>query len=185
MHLRRCFFSMLYLLPLAMASVNAQDRNVLLQPYNSWNIQKLYNGDNPHTAFKPFLDIDTGYVKGTGSWVKRKLLDEHLLFLEKDGIHITADFIPDFQVGTSSRRPSKTPWTNTRAARISGNIGTKVYFEAEDFENQARFPGYVDSYIRKTRVIPGSQKYRRNNKNSPYDFNHATARLIYMLAPHY
>ncbi|MFA6060422.1 MAG: hypothetical protein WC756_19640 [Taibaiella sp.] len=162
-----------------MIRAKAQESNALLLPYTSWNIQQLYTDSNAHTAWKPLLYTDTGYSRGEGSWLKRKLLDEHLLFYEKNGFHICADFIPDFQIGNSSRG-TKTPWTNTRAFRISGNVGSKIYFEAEDFENQARFPAYVDSYISRTKVIPGSQTFRRNSATSPYDFNSASARLVYM-----
>lgn len=156
-----------------------QDREVVLLPYTEMNMAQLYNAVGIHTAWKQQLYEDTGYARGQGSWLRRKLLDEHLLFFAKDGFHICADFIPDFQVGSSSRA-SRTPWTNTRAARISGNFGRKVYFEMEDFENQARFPGYVDSYIRRTGVVPGSQRFRRNSKTAPYDFNHASGKLVYI-----
>ena len=164
---------------LSFAAWAQQDKEMVLLPYTETNITQLYNSAGIHTAWKQQLYEDTGYARGRGSWLRRKLLDEHLLFFEKDGFHISADFIPDFQLGNSSRA-SKTPWTNTRAARISGNFGPKVYFEMEDFVNQARFPGYVDSYIRRTGVIPGSQTFRRNSNTAPYDFNHASGKLVYM-----
>ncbi len=163
-----------------LTTINATaQNNVVLKPYNAWDMHLLYSDSAGHTAAKTILYEDTTGYRGSGSWIKRKIFDEHLLTVEKNGFNLYADFIPDFQVGASARA-TKTPWMNTRAVRVQGNIGRKIYFETEDFENQGRFPGYVDSYINKNRVVPYSQTYRKNSATSPFDYNNAGARLMYI-----
>lgn len=171
-------YVLLSILMMSMGLSQAQD-NVNLQLYNNRNQEQLYTSSKVHTALKPVLYEDTSATRGSGSLLHRKIFQEHLLFIEKKGFHVYADFYPDFLIGNSSRGPAKTPWMNTRGGRITGSIGRKVYFETEDFENQGRFAGYIDSFIRRYGVVPYSQTYRRNNAGSPYDFNNASARIIY------
>lgn len=171
-------YGLLFILITLTGSLQAQD-NLNLQLYNNWNYGQLYTSAEAHTALKPILYEDTAVTRGNGSLLHRKIFQEHLLFVEKGDFHVYADFYPDFLIGSSSRGPTNTPWMNTRGGRITGSVGSKVYFEAEDFENQGRFAGYIDSFIQRYGVVPHSQTYRRNSVGSPYDFNNASARIIY------
>jgi hypothetical protein len=168
-----CFVS----LSLHISALYAQD--MVLQPVTEHTLSRVYGADGGHTAMRHQLMSDTGYIHTEGSWLKRKLFHEHLLQYSHNGFNISADFIPDFQIGSSSRKPSGTPWLNTRGARIAGNYRDIFFFEAEDYENQGRFPGYVDSYIQRSRVVPGAQTFRRNDINAPYDYNYAAGRMVY------
>lgn len=162
--------------------VYGQDTCTVLTLYHEWNEALLYCNDSiRHTAFKPALFADTLIQAGRRSLLSRKLFEEHQVSVHDGSFHLFADFLPDFQVGIS-KRPQKVPWQNTRGVSIMGNIGSKVYFEAEDFETQQRFPGYVDSFVRSRGMIPRLDTYRKlaNFNHSVADFNYTSARLVYM-----
>ncbi len=52
---------------------------------------------------------------------------------------------------------SKPTWVNTRGFEIKGRIGNHFTLYTNFYENQAKFPEYVDSYIRKQTVVPGQE----------------------------
>ncbi|WP_156522564.1 hypothetical protein [Arachidicoccus ginsenosidimutans] len=160
----------------------AQETDVVLSPYNKWN-EAAYYRDNSlqHTAFHYHLYIDTSVQRSEGSVWKRKIFNEHLLTFGQDEFHLFVDFLPDFQIGTSSgRKGSNRFWNNTRGFRISGNVGKKIYFESEDYEIQESLPGYVDSSARKLTVVPRLGNHHKITDNGVYDLNYASARLVYM-----
>jgi hypothetical protein len=150
-------------------------------PSNDWNIGQLYTGDSIfHTALKPVLLTDTTAQKTEGAFLRRKIFQEHHVAVQKDGFNFYADFMPDFQVGRSSRG-NKTVTLNTRGVRLSGNVGNKVYFEAEDYENLAKFGGYIDSFVRYSQVVPGQgATHNRDNTAASQDYNYASGRVVYM-----
>ena len=163
----------------------------VLQVTNSFTQQSvLYNRDSfLHTAWKPVLYTDSTYQKSNRSWVYRKFFEEHLLQVQQPGFNIFGDIVFDEYIGATKRGvptgtssggdgKSKSIYMNTRGYDFSGNIGTKFYFQTDLYENQGRFPGYVDSIIRKTRVIPFQSSYK-SFKNNGFDFTYSSARLIY------
>ncbi len=174
---------------------NAQN-DVQLRLYNSYDEQKMYNADTEmHTAWKPVLYTDTlaAYYRNE-SWVKRKLLQEHLLQIQTPGFNFYGDFIVDEYIGKSNRYDKfygpkeinqKTPSMDTRGYEISGNIGSKVYFETNFYENQGKFAGYVDSFVRyQYRVIPGQGTYKNIGDGSGFDFSSSSTRLTYIPNKH-
>ena len=162
------------------SSLTAQN-SYTLTPYNAWNMAQLYNTDSVnHTAWKPLLYTDTIRQHYTNeSWLKRKTFDEHLLIIEKEGLNIYGDFIPDAYFGRTKRfTKSANSNMNTRGFRVAGNAGSKFYFETEFYENQAQFPGYVDSFIRKTGVIPQLTNFKNIGDGAGFDFSYSTARVV-------
>ncbi|MBV8254337.1 MAG: hypothetical protein JO154_17190 [Chitinophaga sp.] len=162
----------------------AQERLPVVLPYNSQNIRELYlDSSNQHTALKSILHVDTSALYTSQDTVKRslvyrKLFQEHLLeFREKD-YNVFIDFLPDFQIG-KTKDGSRTTWLNTRGAMIQANIGTKFYFESSFYENQGRFPFYLDQYIRKNDIVPGQGGIKTYQGDKAFDFNYATALLAY------
>ncbi|WP_153800339.1 hypothetical protein [Foetidibacter luteolus] len=168
--------------------------NLSLNTYNSWTIHQLYKQDSiVFTTWKPILYIDTAAQHFEGSWAKRKLFHEHLLILQKPGFNIYGDIISDTYIGSSNRtiptsngkRSSKNPSMNSRGYRIFGNAGTKLWFETEFYENQGKFPAYVDSIIRRNRSVPGQPLYKNVGDAQGIDYNYSTARLVYMPNEHF
>jgi hypothetical protein len=160
----------------------------VLQVTNSFNQQSvLYNSDTfAHTAWKPVLYTDSTYQKSNRSWLHRKLFEEHLLQVQQPGFNIFGDILFDEDAGWSKRAiptsgssdQTHFMYLNTRGYDFSGNIGTKFYFQTDFYENQGSFPGYLDSIIRKTGVIPYQARYK-NLKSKGFDFSYSSAKLVY------
>jgi len=160
---------------------------------SSYNEQRVvYNNDSMlHTSWKPLLYTDTPAVAAPGSWLYRKFFKEHLVQVQQKDFNLNADIIFDEYIGRS-KRPAK-PFTapgeplksnstlmmNTRGYELSGNVSDKFYFETAFFENQGRFAGYVDSFVRMYRVVPGQSAYKNIGDGYGFDFSISEARLMY------
>ena len=180
----RCqFYVLFFLFPVCLTA-----QAPVLQTTNYFTQQSvLYNSDTfQHTAWKPVLYIDSTYQKSNRSWLYRKFFEEHLLQIQQPGFNIFGDVIFDELFGTTKRdiptgnatdKSNKT-YINTRGYDFSGNIGDKFYFQTDLFENQAAFPGYVDSFVRASRVIPMQSRYKKFEDNE-FDFSYSSAKLIY------
>ncbi len=162
----------------------AQEKLPVILPYNYQNIRELYlDSSNHHTAFKPILHVDTSAMytqpdTTRRSWIYRKLFQEHLLEFRNKEYNVFIDFLPDFQIG-KGREGSRTTWLNTRGAIIQANIGSKFYFESSFYENQGKFPLYLDQYIRKNDIVPGQGGIKDYSEGKAFDFNYANALLSY------
>jgi hypothetical protein len=185
------FFSVLILIAFSPFNIYAQAP--VLQVTNSFTQQSaLYNSDTfNHTAWKPVLYIDSTYQKSARSWLYRKFFEEHLLQLQQRGFNIFADVLFDEYAGSSKRYvptgnatdKTKFIYMNTRGYDFSGNVGDKFYFQTDLFENQGSFAGYVDSFIRKSGVIPFQNSYK-GLKEKGFDFSYSSAKLIYVPNKH-
>ncbi|ACU06109.1 hypothetical protein [Pedobacter heparinus] len=181
---------------LAFYSLKAQTPNVNI-PYSYQFYQKL-NGSvydvnsRTHSAIKGFYADDSLLVNryqslmwmgvdslNRGSWVRRKLTDEHLLNFKGDDYTVYADFLPDFQIGRDFKN-STTTWKNTRGFQIGGTIGDKFSFYTNGFENQAVFANYLTDFINTNQVIPSemSGSIPRLSKKTK-DWSYVTALLSY------
>lgn len=168
----------------------------ILSVTNSFDQQAiLYNTDTfMHTAWRPVIYIDSAYIKSNRKWLHRKFFEEHLLQLQQPQFNIFADIVVDEYIGKGNRSiptwrnntdESTIAVMNTRGYEIKGNIGEKFYFETALYENQARFPGYVDSIIRRDTVIPFQSRFKNIGDGKGFDFSYSTARLIYMPGKHF
>jgi len=197
--LKNCFFKNTLLVTLLLISFCGKAQTPSLLITNSYNEQQvIYNNDTMlHTAWKPLLYIDTSASKGTGSWFHRKFLQEHLLQLRQKDFNLNADLIFDEYIGYSKRpikpvpingvtkEPSNVPMMNTRGYEVSGNISDKFYFETAAYENQGRFGGYIDSFIRNNKVIPGQSVYKNVGDGLGFDFSISEAKLMYQPSKHF
>jgi hypothetical protein len=119
-----------------------------------------------HGAVKPSLvsqrylqlQRDTIYntSKRAKSWLHQRLFSSHLLQASGSAGHwgLEADLLADLQLGRNAADGEIT-WLNTRGARLQGHIGNKFAFGTEVYENQGRFPAYIDSFVQKNQVMPG------------------------------
>jgi hypothetical protein len=167
-----------------------------LRETNIYNEQQIiYNNDSVlHTAWKPVIYADTTRISTAGSWFQRKFFHEHLLEVKHSDFDINADIIFDEYIGYSKRsiptiissdKTSKVPMMNTRGYEISGNVSDKLYFETAFYENQGRFGGYVDSFIRQSRVIPGQGGFKNVGDGKGFDFSISNTRFVYMPGKHF
>ena len=121
---------------------------------------------------------DSDSVKRTrGSWVARKLFREHLIGLDSGGIKFTIDPLVNFTGGYETVE-GKTTWLNTRGFIVRGRLGEQFAFETSFAENQGVFSSYLDKFIRKNGIVPGSG-YVRSYGKAGFDYAMASGYLSY------
>lgn len=158
----------------------------------------IYNQDSTlHTSWKPLIYRDSSVSIKSGSWFHRKFFNEHLVQVEQKDFNLNVDIIFDEYIGFSKRitRPpprgnqdpvtGNNPMMNTRGYELSGNVSDKFYFETSFYENQGRFGGYVDSFIRLNRVIPGQSVFKNIGDGLGFDFSISQSRLMYKPSKHF
>lgn len=117
------------------------------------------------------------YLPSHGSFITRKLFNEHLVQYYKQDYSFYFDFMPDFQVGKEIGHKSTA--LNTRGFQFGGRIGSQIYFHTSYFENQGTFPSYIRNSILITQVVPG-QGYVRQFGNNGFDFSAADGYFSYV-----
>ncbi len=146
-------------------------------------------GENGHSSFKPYLfseaskhvdldDLKNSLLKDKNSWFGRKFWDEHFFEVQAEDYWFTIDPIVDLQVGKDSEADDPT-YTNTRAVRIQGGLGTNFSFSASLYESQARFASYINKYsYEHISTVPGRGK-GKGFKNGGFDYPVTEAYLSY------
>jgi hypothetical protein len=162
------------------------------QRYAPW----LYRLESEmHTAVQPYLSsdvrrwapvdsLDSLPVRDnrfTRSWTGRKLLSEHLLQVDHPDYTLYLD--PAFEFSLVNDRDKDLLYVNTRGVRAGGTLGERFSFQSSFYESQARFPTYIDSMVRATRVVPGGARIKRFNES--FDYNIASGTISYSLKRHF
>jgi hypothetical protein len=129
-------------------------------------------GSNSEYSFLSLHPKDT-----TKSWLARKLFFENFIQVDSPDFRVVINPLVDFQLGKDN--DGNQFYVNTRGAELKGRIGTKWYFYTSYYENQAKFPTYIDSYVRKTTMVPGQGK-ARNFEGDAFDFAQAMGGLTYV-----
>lgn len=132
---------------------------------------------------QPVFELPGDTVSRKRSWWHRKLFQEHLLEYKGDDYEFYASFQPDFQVGHSNR--NGTTWLNTRGFIAGGKIGNNLTFYTEFYENQGKFPEYVDKFGRATNVVPGQGEWKDYSNGKAFDFAYASALINYKAGKHF
>ncbi len=178
-------------------SLKAQTGFLPLSNAAEQKFQKELNSikSRAHTSMKPFLIKDlsenTNYdslqkpsikkCKFTSTLIGRKLFKEHLMQVEEDDCSLYFNPVFEF-LGGSDPNHSKNYYTNSRGAWIGGEIGKRFSFNATFYENQSRFPYYLDSVVNFNRVVPGTGRIKRAND---YDYAWATGSINFQLNKHF
>jgi hypothetical protein len=168
-------------------SVNISKAQSVYLPYSYQLDQKLnssiYSLNNSfHTSLKPFL-IDSilrpaynavmniGVDSSRKTWVARKLFNEHLFDEKNKDYTFYGDYLPDLQLGRDFGGKTTT-YLNTRGFQVGGTIGNKFSFYASYYEDQGRFPVYLNNYINEIDFVPGQAQ--------DYSFGKATKDWSYV-----
>lgn len=152
----------------------------------------LYNKDTKvHSALKPWYikedstlseSIDSLQSYGVDSsrrgWITRKLLNEHLIQVNKADYSFYADFLPDMIIGRDLSGKKKT-WQNTRGYQLGGAVGKKFSFYTSGYENQGVFPGYYQTFTEKYLVVPGQTNEFFGSRQKTKDWQYVTANISY------
>lgn len=141
-----------------------------------------------HTGIRPFnissLPKDSlAPIRVSGSWLKRKWSNEHLVEVETDEYAFSLDPVVNFQFGSEADHPYR--FVNTRGYFLQGRIGKKISFYSVFLENQARLPDYIMNYGRIRRVIPGQSSLTRGFGDDAYDYGFFTGEVSYEANKHF
>ena len=142
--------------------------------HSFWQTGQLAQNDS--TIYQKISYFSKPKRHETGSWLSRKLFHENFFFVDSTDYFLTVDPLIDLQYSSAS---GKTYYTNTRGIRVEGRIGRNFFFHSSYYENQATFPSYLDSYIRKQGVVPGQGSVRTYNGNG-FDYAQAMGGFIWL-----
>ncbi|MVT44053.1 hypothetical protein GO495_25895 [Chitinophaga oryziterrae] len=160
-------------------SVNAQSagRQYSLGFYQSVADTNNYHSSQRDYTVQPTFDLPQGDTTRKQSWLYRKLFREHLLQVNEQDYTFYASILPDLLIGHDNKNGST--WLNTRGVIAGGTIGKNLSFRAEFYENQGKFPGYVDAYGRQTGIVPGQGEWKSYSNGKAFDFASSSALIDY------
>ncbi len=159
-------------------------------------IFQLEQGNNTHTASKPFLfnevkpyiDLEanrTAILKDKQSWGGRKLWNEHLFLVTGKNYWFTVNVPLDLQLGKDNSDVVDYTYNNGRAIQIQGSLGKKFSFSTSFYESQGRFAEYINNTTREygaiigaSAIVPGRGK-AKDFKEDGFDYPVAEAYLSY------
>ena len=165
--------------------------------FSTYNELEYYyhQGENSHTASKPFIfsdagnylnlnDLKTPLLKDKTSWFGRKWWNEHMFQVVEDDFWFTINPGADLQVGKDNSDAVDNTYNNTRSIHIQGGIGKQLSFSTTFYESQGRFANYINEFAR-TRstlgasgTVPGRGKGKAF-KEGGFDYPVAEAYLSY------
>lgn len=167
--------------------------------YNAYEAY-LNNADNSHTAVKPYLynevrefvDLDAlknKLITPKSTWFGRKLLNEHMVYIQGKDFWFTLNPMVDLQLGKDSEGVKT--YNNTRAIQVNGAIGKNLSFSTSFYESQGRFANYVNEYAESIKpsggnpaIIPG-RGIAKPFKEDAYDYPVAEAYISYTPSSHF
>ena len=147
-----------------------------------------------HTAVRPFISsevekcapldsLNTNFIKDSKfnkTWVGRKLWKEHLFEIKGEDYTVNLDPAVEFR---ETHDEKNNYFTNTRGFWVSGTFGKRFSYSSAFFESQSKFPSYIDSLVRFTRVIPGGARTKKLYGN--YDYAIASGTVSYSLKKYF
>ncbi|MBE50888.1 MAG: hypothetical protein CMP51_04270 [Flavobacteriales bacterium] len=169
--------------------------------FNSFN-QKLYQsldrdyvihnekernqiGSDLHTAVKPLYSFQIDSISNfdmNKNWLQRKLMDENFLISKNHEYYFAFNPIVHLEIDREFGS-EQYKWNNTRGFLLEGKIGNKLIFTSSFFENQSRFPTYINNFIfnRNAWIIPGQGESRWTN-DSIFDYSMSSANFTLQLS---
>ena len=144
-----------------------------------------------HTSIQPYevsrlglsmsydstLTYGRGYTYGATSWLERKIFSEHLMEVRTDEYRLSFDFLPDVGLGYDLANHRSTSLDN-RGVEFAGSIGSDFSFRAQYFESVAKFPSFIDRYIKRTSIVPG-QGYQKKYSSTEYEYDYPVGTVSY------
>ncbi|MDY0103894.1 MAG: hypothetical protein RBS07_13245 [Lentimicrobium sp.] len=124
-----------------------------------------------------YSDLQPLRGKFSSTLVGRKLFSHSLLRVQNPDFNLIVDPLVNFEVGRETSTQRNT-WVNTRGVRADGTIGHNFSFHTAFYENQAVFPGWIDSITNQLSVVPG-QGFIKDFKNKGFDFAFAEGHFVY------
>lgn len=174
-------------------NVSAQQYNHFLNSSYDYNLYKvLHSKKDFHSSIKPYsinyinqyVNFDSIQNEKKISFSNTKHLKRKNLLFNNNTVHVEeGDFTLivnpsfNFTLGKDFSNSVST-YINSRGIQIMGSLGKNFSFYATIYENQARYPEYVNDFINKTGVVPG-QGLMREYGDGGYDYSKSAGYLSY------
>lgn len=174
-------------------AAKAQQMNIFNDNAYGASFDKYVNNKDAlfHTSMRPYLQSDVEKVvsldsalgisnynwRFAGRRVGRALFSDHLLKLDSGIFQLYLDPGLDLGVGRDVSNDVST-YINTRSISFSGNVTKKFSFHTSFYENQARFPTYLDNYVSANGIVPG-QGRPKPFKTNAWDYGWANGYVSY------
>ncbi len=158
-------------------SINAQELSPL-----SYQFQFDTEFNSDIESVKPVvISYKLDSLTSNKSWLQRKIFHESFFEIKNKKQILYIDPIVDLRYG---KEASNSLSQNTRGYFIRGYISEKLWFQTSFFENQARFPNYINSYIDSFAVVPGMISPKLF-KTDAYDYAIAMGQISFSLNQYY
>lgn len=172
-------------------SFGQNDYLYLNQNYNTSLQRTLDSSSLFHTSIRPYLQSQVNSVinesdamnhfgelgrKMKNKKLQKSLYYNHVIQVNESDFKLRIDPLFNFEFGKDLSNDIST-YVNTRGVQIMGSIGKKFSFYSNFYENQAKFPEYLNSYIERTGIIPG-QGLKRDLASS-YDYSRSSGYISY------
>jgi hypothetical protein len=155
-----------------------------IRPYYILEIQQVTNYDSIKNLYWIEKDFNKKWKQKTWD----KIFNDDVLTIRKTDFEIVANPLMNFEFGKQLSPFGPCPpearggqgednggtYTNTRGFEVKGRIGNNVTFYTNFRENQAKFPGYLDTYISENNIIPGQGMIHTRLEDGGYDYSNAT-----------
>jgi len=195
--------SIIFILLILLCQVFVSSGQHYYLPLNN-DVQNRYEpllnkpGSSFHTSIKPFISneidrevkldsLDSTLVNPDAygrTYAARKIFKEHLFELNEEDFSIYGDLNIEFAGGKSMEdTEDQNIFTNSRGIAVGGTFGERFSFASAFFESQSTFPGYVDSAIRETFVVPGGSRIKNFGNN--IDYGTASGSIAYSLKKYF
>jgi hypothetical protein len=155
-------------------SLNAQPLNSIYENNSLVSFEKqLYNLDYSfHTSIRPYFITDlkkkfnydsTLNSQNIEKFYKYKTLNaifnRSLIVISNKDFRFTIDPLFDFGIGYDIRN-NRSSWINTRGFLIEGYLGKDFAYATSFYENQAKVPLWINSYVINRGIMPGQGRVK-------------------------
>ncbi len=115
-------------------------------------------------------------------WFWRKLLSEDFIKIEEHNFKLYINPLINYNVGHLKDSTQKYV-NNTRGIEIHGELGQKLAFYTDFYENQTTFIPYIDRKIELSKVVPGQGAWKQFNQTGR-DYAMASGYLSFVPTQH-
>ncbi|NLA24503.1 MAG: hypothetical protein GX879_06010, partial [Bacteroidales bacterium] len=145
---------------------------------NRFNSDSAFHTALNSTAFCENSIFDAIDVeKSNKNWIHRKLLYEHFGIAKGKNYILYIDPLFDFNLAKSFPY-NKNIYVNTRAVQVYASFYNKLTISSSIYENQAKFPDFIDDYYNYFGVIPGHERVKPFGSGA-YDWANAYASISF------
>jgi hypothetical protein len=150
-----------------------------IRPFNPFEVGHFR--DSLHESLRFNKDIDKKFTR----WLFNVAFNDHFAEVrdkKNDRYWLAFNPLVDFRFGNASDNDNLA-YVNSRGLQVMGRLGRSVTFYSDLYENQARFPKYVDDWIDKNLVVPGEGYPKvfdsQLSEINARDFAYATGQVTY------